>query len=416
MPNTPDIDRPNDLSVALIVPNGARRKALIAALDGTRCTIAQEFSAYPSRDDLPKIARLDCDVVIVDLDDDLEQAVHVIANICSYIPSVIAMACSSRNDSTLLRRSMQAGAREFLAEPFVPEALGEAFARAASRRPDQKKAAGKALVFAPAKGGVGVTTTALNFALALVKESGAKVVIVDMDFQLGEVAPGLGMTATFSIVDALMSATRIDRDFLETALIRHSSGLAVLGAPENYSFVHLGIDEGAKKLFRILREEFDYVVVDSGPCYGDVQEMLFEMADTLYLVTEMTFPSLRNAHRMISFLSARDESAHVQVVANRYDSQHGRTDEAGSHGKIDEASAVKALSRPVSWKIPNAYAAVRDAQDRGVPVAMQDSPYTRAVVRMATVACGKSLTVVNKTSRTFNFFGLRRGAASPART
>ena len=77
---------------------------------------------------------------------------------------------------------------------------------------------------------------------------------------------------------------------------------------------------------------------------------------------------------------------------------------------------MKALSRLVSWKIPNAYAAVRDAQDCGVPVAMQDSPYTRAVVRMATVACGKSLTVVNKTSRTFNFFGLRRGAASPART
>ena len=414
MPNTPDFDKPNSLTVALIVPTETRRRALIAALDGTRCTIAREFAEYPSREDLPKIARIECDVVIVDLDDDVEQAIHVIANICSYIPAVVAMACSSKNDSALLRRAMQAGAREFLTEPFVPKALGEAFDRAASRRPDQKKAAGKALVFVPAKGGVGVTTIALNFAVALVKESGAKVVVVDMDFQLGEIAPGLGMTASFSVVDALMSATRIDREFLETALIRHSSGLAVLGSPEKYSSFDLVANDGARRLFRILREEFDYVVVDAGPCHGDIQEMLFEMADTLYLVTEMTFPSLRNAHRIISFLSGGEGSRHVQVVANRFDSRHGRTDEAGAHGKIDEASAMKALTLPVSWKIPNAYVAVRDAQDRGVPVAV-DSPYTRAIVQMARTACGKPPNATSKPRRAFGLFSLR-GTASPVST
>ena len=59
-----------------------------------------------------------------------------------------------------------------------------------ARRPNQEKAAGKTLVFVPSKGGVGVTTIALNFALALTKESGAKVVVVDLDFELGEIAPG----------------------------------------------------------------------------------------------------------------------------------------------------------------------------------------------------------------------------------
>ena len=96
------------------------------------------------------------------------------------------------------------------------------------------------------------------------------------------------------------------------------------------------------------------MVVDSGPCHGDIQETLFGMADTLYLVTEMTFPSFRNAHRLISFLSARDGCRHLQVVANRFDARHG---------KIDGNSATKALTRPVDWKIPNAYAAVRAAQD-----------------------------------------------------
>jgi len=399
MPNVSDSDGPAALAVALVMPNATRRRALVAALAGSQFVpLVHEFGSYPSRDDLPGIARLGCQVLIVDLDDDVEQAIHVIENIGRHNAAMTVMAASSRNDSALMRRSMQAGARDFLVEPFLPETVGEAFARTYSRGTDQKKALGRALVFVPSKGGVGVTTIALNFALALMKECGAKVVVVDMDFQLGEIAPGLGMTTTFSVVDALASAARLDREFLATLLMQHGSGLAVLGSPESYDFFHLADDKSVKKLFRILREEFDYVVVDSGSCRGDTQETLFGIADTLYLVTEMTFASLRNAHRLISFLSARDGCRHMKVVANRFNARYGN---------IDGDSATKALTRPVDWKIPNAYAAVRTAQDSGVPIAMNDSPYTRAVAQMAKAACGKPLTAAKKAGQGFNLFGLR---------
>ena len=399
MPNVPDSDESAALAVALVMPNATRRRSLVAALAGSQFVpLVHEFGSYPSRDDLPGIARLGCQVLIVDLDDDVEQAIHVIENIGRHNAAMTVMAASSRNDSALMRRSMQAGARDFLVEPFLPETVGEAFARTYSRGTDQKKALGRALVFVPSKGGVGVTTIALNFALALMKECGAKVVEVDMDFQLGEIAPGLGMTTTFSVVDALASAARLDREFLATLLMQHGSGLAVLGSPESYDFFHLADDKSVKKLFRILREEFDYVVVDSGSCRGDTQETLFGIADTLYLVTEMTFASLRNAHRLISFLSARDGCRHMKVVANRFNARYGN---------IDGDSATKALTRPVDWKIPNAYAAVRTAQDSGVPIAMNDSPYTRAVAQMAKAACGKPLTAAKKAGQGFNLFGLR---------
>ncbi len=399
MPNVSDSDGPAALSVALVMPNATRRRSLVAALAGTQFVpLVHEFASYPSRDDLPAIARLGCQVLIVDLDDDVEQAIHVIENIGRHEAAMTVMAASSRNDSALMRRSMQAGARDFLVEPFLPETVGEAFARTCSRGTGQKKALGKALVFVPSKGGVGVTTIALNFALALTKESGARVVVVDMDFQLGEIAPGLGMTTTFSVVDALASAARLDREFLATLLIRHDSGLAVLGSPESYDFFHLADDKSVRKLMRILREEFDYVVVDSGSCHGDTQETLLGMADTLYLVTEMTFASLRNAHRLISFLSARDGCRHLKVVSNRFNARYNN---------IDGNSATKALTRPVDWKIPNAYAAVRAAQDNGIPIAMNDSPYTRAIAQMARAACGKPLTAAKKASQGFNLFGLR---------
>jgi pilus assembly protein CpaE len=393
----PDPTLSNLLSVALIAPNAGRRRSLVTALAGSPFTIASEFETYPFQVDLPELTRLGCHVVVVDLDDDADQAIQVIENICSRDISMTVMACSSRNDSTLMRRSMQAGAREFLVEPLLPETVREAFDRASARRSIQGKVSGKILVFAPTKGGVGVTTIALNFALALTKESHARVVVVDLDVQLGEVALGLGMTAAFSTVDALQNPDRLDKEFLSTLLLRHSSGLAILAAPEKYDSFNAPV-EGAGKLFQILRDEFAYVVVDAGTCHSYIQETLFEVADTVYLVTEMSFPSLRNAHRLIAFLSARDGSRGLAVVLNRFDSRHS---------DITENSATKALGRPVNWRIPNDYAGARKAQDSGVPLAMQDSPITRVLVQMAESACGKSSVTAKKEHKRFSFFGSR---------
>jgi Flp pilus assembly CpaE family ATPase len=60
---------------------------------------------------------------------------------------------------------------------------------------------------------------------------------------------------------------------------------------------------------------------------------VFEIADTLYLVTEMTFPALRNAHRISRFFPQGMEPG-LEVVMNRFNSRHGG---------IDENSATKAL-------------------------------------------------------------------------
>ena len=396
MIETPDTARSNALSVALLVPDAKRRGALAAVIAGSHSTVVREFPELPLRGAPRELLRLHSDVVVVDLDNDIERAIEVIEEICGRSSSVTVMAYSGRNDANLLRRSMQAGAREFLIDPLLTETVAEALMRALARRPQQKKAAGKMFVFVPTKGGVGATTLASNFAMALNRESGARVVVVDMDFQLGEVALGLGVTPAFSVVDALKNPDRLDWDFLSTLLIRHSSGLAVLAAPEEYSFFQLTAHEGATRLFGILREEFDYVVVDAGNCHGHLQQALFEAADKLYLVTELTLPALRNGRRLISWLSANGGYRGLEVVMNRFNSRQG---------DIDEYSAAKALGRPVNWRIPNGYAAARSAQDNGVPLALESSPITKVVVQMARAACGKPVSIGKKTGGGFSFFG-----------
>jgi len=222
-----DSVRSNALSVVLIAPDENRRRALARALQGQQAAVAREFGAYPNIAHLAKVTDADCDVVVIDLDSDPEVALDLVESVCSQNAVLTVMAYSSKGQPDLLVRCMRAGAREFLTDPLSPPAVAEALIRASARRMEtdrRKKVSGKMLVFLGAKGGVGVTTLAGNFAVALQKESGREVVLVDLNLQLGDAALVLGLRPRFTILDAMRNANRLDTDFVSTLLAEHSSG------------------------------------------------------------------------------------------------------------------------------------------------------------------------------------------------
>jgi pilus assembly protein CpaE len=369
------------VSLALIAPNEQRRCGIASVLAGTQARIVREFTEAPAGSALSRLVESDCDVILVDLDSGVQQGIELIEIICSRNAAVTVMACSTGTEGDVVIRAMQAGAREFLTEPLTASRVIEALVRASSRRSAAAagRISGKLLVFRGAKGGTGVTTLATNFAVALTQESGGSVVLVDMHSQLGEVALSLGIVPRFSIVDALANAGRMDADFLSTLLTKHESGLAVLASPEEHGVgANRSLERGAEKLFRVLREEFAFVVVDAGSSSGNTPDPLFEAAERIYLVTEANLPALRNARRMISYFGDRGDRR-LQIVLNRANSRVV---------EIDEASSTKALCRSPDWKIPNDYVSVRGAQNLGVTLLEQDRPISRVIRQMAKAACG----------------------------
>jgi pilus assembly protein CpaE len=368
-----------NVSVALIAPDEERRRQIAQTISGTQARIVRELSEYPAGHALSRLVQSDCDVIIVDLDSGIGPGVELIKAICGRNGLVTVMACSSGYEADVVVQSMRAGAREFLTQPMAAATVAEAFMRAAARRQTGAvERAGKVLVFQGAKGGVGSTTLAINFAVALTKENAGSVVLVDFHPQLGEIALGLGMEPRFFITDAIDNSPRLDADLLSTLLIKHESGLMVLGSSHVYG-THYYRQRDTEQLLRILREEFAFVIVDAGSCSGSMPEALFEVADTIYLITEVNLPALRNARRLISWF-AGNEARNLEVVLNRFNSRQV---------EIDEESTTKALSRPVDWKIPNDYLAVRSAQNLGTPLVMADTPVARVVCQMAKKACGK---------------------------
>ncbi len=382
MPTTtqdPDALGTNVLSVALIGPEEQRRKAIANALTGPQASVTREFSSYPELDDLPKLLEEDYDVVIVDLDSNPEHALDLVENICGNSSATVIVYSANAN-SEMLVRCMRAGAREYLTEPFAASTVAEAMVRASVRRPiarPTKKVGGKLFVFVGAKGGSGTTTIASNFAIAIAQETQQNTLLVDLDLPLGDAALDLGITPTYSTVNALQNFSRLDSNFLLTLLTKHSSGLSVLAAPDKYTDMHAS-EEAVEKLLTVTRQEFDYVVVDAGSRLGTSSKALFHDAAGIYLVTQVSIPELRNSNRLITDFFGTN-STKLEIILNRYSPR--------SLG-IDEEHITKALTRPAQWKIPGDFPAARKAQNTASPIVLEDSPISRVLRQMARTACG----------------------------
>jgi pilus assembly protein CpaE len=390
--------RKSALSVLLIGPDYGRRRILGQAFLDQQVSIAGELGAYPNFNSVLKLTESGCDVVVVDLDGDVDVALNLVEDICSHNPALTVMVFSSSREPDLLVRCMRAGARELLMEPLKQSALVDAIVRASGRRLEldrQKKVAGKVLVFRGAKGGSGVTTMATNFAVALKQESGQEVVLVDLNLELGDAGVVLGLKPDFSVKDALKNSSRLDQDFVTSLLTEHGSGVWVLSAPDDHGAAP-EIEPGVLgKLLYILRDSFPFVVVDAGPSLGPAGNVVFEMADLVYLVMQVDIPSMRNALRLIASIQGpMDGPSRIELVLNRYDPRKL---------EIEEGQVARTLALPLKWKIPNDYGVVRRSLDAGVPLVTAKSPVSQVLVQMAQAACGKEVKDTKK--KKFGFFG-----------
>jgi pilus assembly protein CpaE len=384
------------LAVILIGPDQERRRALARVIAGSQAKVVKEVSAYPNFDELNQILDADYDVMIIDLDPDPERSLEIVENTCARTSLLTLMVFSSQSDPELLVRCMRAGAREFLRAPVSPATMAEALVRAAVRREEvrrPKKTLGKVFVFAGAKGGSGVTTVASNFSLSLANDSGRKVALLDLNLHLGDAALSLNLTPKFSIEDALNNWERLDSDLLNVLVTKHGSGLSVLAAPDSV----IGLQPSRptiQKLLRVARDNFDFVVVDGGASSAANHEALFEVADLVYLVTQIGVPELRNANRLVTRFFGDPENRKLEVVLNRVPSRNL---------EIDEPSITKALTRPARWRIPNDFASARRAQNTGVPLVVQRSPIARVITEMAQTASGQ--TPARRNKKRFGLFG-----------
>lgn len=379
---SPDSLKAHAMSIIVISPNEDRRREIITGMNSLPPQNVKEYENYPEGDFLEGLVRGDHDVFMIDLDGNPAHALYLVETICAR-SSATVMLFSQATDSDLLVQCMRAGAREFLKVPVEQAALEAAVVRAYVRRPADrpvKASVGSLYVFSSVKGGSGATTIACNFAVVLAQmaaANGQRCLLVDFSLPLGDASILLGVSSSYSTLNALQNHERLDSNFLSTLLSKHESGLDVLAAPDRY----VGADaseEARLRLIAVARQSYDYVVLDMSSTLDPLSRTLFREATINYLVTQVSVTELRNANRIIGEFFPLG-TRRPDVVLNRFNPKS-----AG----IDDESIRKALTMEPKWRIPGDYIAVRDSISMKSSVALSKSPISKVIHQMVEDAAG----------------------------
>jgi pilus assembly protein CpaE len=302
------------------------------------------------------------DLVIVDARGDASSAMSTIERMRAASPNAGIFVVALQADPDLILESMRAGANEFFTWPPPEESFYGAIRRTAARRETTlgAKPPATTLVFFGAKGGAGTTTLAVNCAVELARISKRPSIIVDLKPGLGEVALFLGVRQRYSLIDALDNLHRLDREFLKELVVKHKSGLDILGGSDNFDRPGAADAASLEEVFRLLARQYDYILIDAGSQINSVAVAALYTADTMFLVANPDVPSVRNAQRLLDRvrqLGACGER--VRVLLNR----------AAEPYPIPPKQIEGALGHPIHHTFASDYKTVSTALNSGVPLA-----------------------------------------------
>ena len=172
---------------------------------------------------------------------------------------------------------------------------------------------GEVIVITSGKGGVGKTTNSANIGSGLAL-AGKKVVLVDADIGLRnlDVVLGLENRIVYDLVDVVEGNCRYKQ-----ALIRDKrfEGLYLLPAAQTRDKDAVS-PEQMQKLCNILKEEFDYVVIDCPAGIEQGFKNAIAGADRAIVVTTPEISAVRDADRIIGLLEA-NELNNPMLILNR---------------------------------------------------------------------------------------------------
>lgn len=326
------------------------------------------------------------DIVIMDMQMPVMDGIEAAEKISLAHPTIGIIVLSDTSDSSELKKAMLAGAGDFIFKGGMQESdLAQAVrrlsvtqkARAASfdglksSNMNSKNRGPQVVTLFGAKGGAGKTTMSVNTAVAIARETKRKVVMLDLNLQFGDVASYLNIQPRRTIAEFVQERNKWDSQLLNSYLIPHSSGIKILAAPLRPEDAELVTPEHVERIISILRESFDYIIIDSPPYISDVLLTALDTSNQIILIMSMDLPAVKNVKLSLNLLDTLHHSGKTKLVINRGGRQFG----------VDIRDVEKTIDFLASCEIPSDGNVVVNAANKGIPFVLSHSqvPVSRAV-------------------------------------
>jgi pilus assembly protein CpaE len=234
---------------------------------------------------------------------------------------------------------------------------------------------GRVVTVFSAKGGSGKTTLATNLAAVLADGGHREVCIVDLDLAFGDVAIAMQLFPVRTIADAVPLAGAIDSSAVAAMLTPHSGGLSAIVAPTEPSASESIKAPLISHLLDVLRNEFDYIVVDTRAAFDDEVLAALDVSDLIALIVTPDVPALKTLkitlETLIELSYSRDK---FRLVLNRSDAKVGI-----SHAEVEKTAQMSITGFiPSSRDVPSSI-------NRGVAIVQDDPrhPVSQGIRRFA---------------------------------
>jgi pilus assembly protein CpaE len=340
------------------------------------------------------------DIVLMDINMPGVDGITASERITQQVPFCQIIMMSVQGEADYLRRSMLAGAREFLIKPFSSDELVSSIRRvhqlgatrrqamptmaqapggtaAAAAMTSQEK--GKIVTVFSAKGGVGCSTIAVNVAIALQQNAASKVALVDTSLQFGDVGVLLNLYASRTIADLVSHVDELDNELINDIFIAHSSGIKALLAPPRPEVADTVTPALVVDVLERLRTMFDIIIVDTSSVLDDLVLSVLDISDKIIVVTTPEIPAIKNAKLLFEVTEALEyERDRTMFVLNKMDKRINIRPE-------DIESNIK---YKLEAQLPLDERSVTIAVNQGVPYVLGDK---NSLLTQATVALSNHL-------------------------
>jgi len=301
--------------------------------------------------------------LIVDLAGDPDNSLKALEKVKQAAPELYVIASNYHADGETVIASLRAGSNDFLLQPVKRMDFRDAITRL-ERAPRTAASGasrlGKVYTFLGAKGGVGATTLAVNFA-AVLAQNKQQTVLVDLDFTANDCAMQTGCSPQHSIQDVGENLSRLDQALFEGLVVRDPAGFFLVGPPDHAEHRLPFTETMFREFASFLVEKYEAVVIDAGRWITDeVVVAALESSSAIFLVLSQQFPAIRNAQRYIAALMrlgfTQDQ---LKIVINQYQKKPD-----ANLATLEQIQQT--LNQPVFYGIPSS-PAVLAAVNRGRP-------------------------------------------------
>jgi pilus assembly protein CpaE len=277
--------------------------------------------------------------------------------------------------------AMEAGANEFLTKTATPDELAskvESLLASEVSAPRAEARPGQVIAFFSLRGGVGVSSIAINLAVALAQQPNQKVALLDLCFLSSSVPLMLNIRPQRSLAELSREAATISLDSLEKYMVAHLSGVKVLPVILSLARTAPIPAKTVEHVLSVLKSGFNYTIVDTLSSLDDMTLAALVHSDQIILVLVPEVASIQAATVTLQAFRSLglSEEAIVPIVNHTF-----------AKGGLPLGTIQSALKRPIKAVIPHESELLIQAINSGAPLTLSQpsSAMVTAIQKLASV-------------------------------